>query len=446
MKILFRVLKSLLMVLALLLLASCTGAPGCPQAGFGNSTACGPGGPGSFGNGGGGGGGGGSATPTAFAYAVDETGGTSGTSSTGTVDGYDLSDSGASFDAITNFTAPPIPIDSPGVAMIVVQKQFVYALFDTASAIYGWSVDSKTGALTALANFPVTLALNLPNTAYNQYNVTTDPGGNYLFIAQTGANDIQVFSINSTTGALTPVQTVVTPIEPGNLTTDGLGKYLYACEDISGHTGFQVVAYVIGTGGTLTAVPGTFNFPMWQLQGDASGNYLIGTTGKTQSLFGSDDPTLYVFSITTSGTNQGAISQVGTVTTQYSPFNIAVSPTSSGQEFVYSFSINDAATAYNAIEGYQLDISNGTLSAVPGSPFTTLATAGATGLWGQLDQSGGNLVVFSNTGTTDFFDELIGTGPFTLIPLSVASNGSLSQTIKTPATLVTPGYWVVTDP
>jgi len=34
----------------------------------------------------------------------------------------------------------------------------------------------------------------------------------------------------------------------------------------------------------------------------------------------------------------------------------------------------------------------------------------------------------------------------TLTALSVGSNGVLTQPITTPATLVTPGYWVVTDP
>jgi hypothetical protein len=451
MKILFRVLASSLLLLALLLLVNCTGAPGCPQASFGGGAACGPGGNGSFGNGGGGGGGGGGATPAAFVYAVDQTGGSSGTSSTGTIDGFDLSTSAASFVALTNYTAPQVPIDNPGQAMVVVQKQFVYALFDTTNQLFGWSVNSQSGALTSLNNFPITVG-NLPNTAYNQYNITSDPGGNYLFVAQTGFNTILVYTVNSTTGALTLAQTVLTPIEPGNLTTDGLGKYLYVCEDVSGHTGFEVLAYVIGTGGTLSPVPGTFNFPMWQLQGDPTGNYLIGTTGKTALLAGADDNHLYVFSINRT-TNPGAISQVSTAITSYSPFNIVVSPPSSNEEFVYSFSINDTAAAYNAIEGYQLNtttsgsVTAGSLTKLSNSPFLSLANSGAIGLWGQFDQSGQNLVVYSNTGAINLFDEFVtGTGAVTLTPLSVDTSGNLTQPITTPASLVTPGYWVVTDP
>jgi 6-phosphogluconolactonase len=442
MKSLYRLLLSLLALLATLLLMNCSGAPGCPQAGFGSSTPCAPGGGGGLGTGGGGGGGGGGGpTPAAFAYAVDTQGGATGTGANGTIDGYDLSTSAGTFAAIPSFAAPSIVPNNAGNAMIVAQKQFVYALFDGTNVIYGWSIDSKTGALTALTNFPFTAVTALPNVAYNQYNVTTDPAGNFLFVASTGLNQILVYSINSGTGALTLVQALTTP-EPGNLTTDGLGKYLYVCENVSGHAGFDVQAYSIGTGGTLTAVPGTFNFPMWQLQGDASGNYLIGTTGSTAMLSGADDDHLYVFSINTS-TNPGAITQVGSIVTQFSPFNIAVSPPASGAEFVYSFSMNDTATAYNNIEGYSLNITTGALTALTNSPFSTVGM----GLWGQFDQSGANLVVYSNTASIPFFDGLaLGTGPVTLIPLSVDSSGNLTQPIAAPAALVTPGYWVVTDP
>jgi hypothetical protein len=267
-----------------------------------------------------------------------------------------------------------------------------------------------------------------------------------LFISQTNADAIQVYSISST-GALTAVQTVTTASAPGNMTTDGLGKYLYVCENVvNTHTGSQVLAYKIGSTGTLTAISGTFSFPMWQLQGDASGNYLIGTTGSTPFEDGVDDNHLYVFSINTT-TNPGAITEVGSIVTEFSPFNIAVSPSASNEEFVYSFSVNDAGTVYNAIEGYQLNITTGVLTALSGSPFTTLGptnSGGEIGLWGQFDQSGANLLVYANLGATNFIDEFIGTSAI-LTPLSVDSSGNLTEPLTTPAPLVTPGYWVVTD-
>ena len=50
---------------------------------------------------------------------------------------------------------------------------------------------------------------------------------------------------------------------------------------------------------------------MWQVQGEPTGKYLIGTTGQSVAVNGIDNDNLYVFGITTSGANAGAITQIG---------------------------------------------------------------------------------------------------------------------------------------
>ncbi len=445
MKSLIRVALSFVAMLAILLLASCTGAPGCPQVGFGSSAACTPGGSGSLGGGGtggtgggGGGGGGGNAPPTAFIYVVDQTGGGSGAN--GTIDGYDLSNSAGSFLTLSGYTAPQIKPTDGGVAMAVANKQFVYAALATSGQLGGWSIDAATGGLTVIPGFPMTVTLD--SNAANYFQMTTDPGGNYLFISSTNANQIYVYSINGTTGALTPATgspflTGGAGILPGNLTTDGLGRFLYVCSDVlhGGATG-GFVAYAIGAGGVLTFIPGSFvggnSINMWEVQGDASGKYLLGTSGSNLFWNGFDDLNLYVFSIDQS-TGVASPTSGSPVSTHFSPFTIAVQPPSSNGEFVYSFSINDTNTGYNGIEGYELNPSTGTLTAVTGSPFSNGLTLG---YWGQFDQSGSNLLVY----TSEQAGALI-----QIAPLQVSSAGALTQPIS-PITLVTPGYWAVTDP
>jgi Lactonase, 7-bladed beta-propeller len=370
---------------------------------------------------------------TAFAFAVDQT---------GTINGYTVNATAGTFKATPSFVAPAIPAGDPGVGMVVVQKQFVYAVFELENKIYGWSVNATTGALTLLSGFPLTLSLNAPIVSYNEYNVATDPAGTLLFISDTANSRIFVYQI-AASGALTAVTNspfTTGVVQPGNLTTDGLGRYLYVTAIGSNHQGTEVLGYSIGTGtnlGVLTAITGSpFAFPMWQLQGDPSGAFLIGTTGSTVHLSGADDKHLYVFNILTSGTTPGAISEVAgsPFTTQFSPFNVAVSPApaSAGTEFLYSFSLNDAG-AYNPVEGYRLDTTTGALSAITGSPFATLST----GHWGQFDQSGTLLFVYS--------DVLGGATSTQLASLAVSSTGLLTQPIPS-LTLPTAGYWVVTDP
>ncbi|MFZ0813951.1 MAG: hypothetical protein WAM78_00460 [Candidatus Sulfotelmatobacter sp.] len=424
---------------------SCGGFGSLPcTAGSGGS------GSGSFG----GGGGGGSTAATAFAFAVDQG---------GTVDGYTLSSS--TFAATANFAAPATTItNNPGAGMVVVQQSgqqpFVYAVFgppNSTSELFGWSM-STSGALTLLQNLPAPLSF-IPDVSipFNQYNIATNPAGTLLFIADSFEDQIFVFQI-ATTGALTAVTGSPFPtpsgVNPGNLTTDGLGNYLYVTETLLDHTGAGVLGYSIGNGtngttlGVLTELSSSpFAFNMWQLQGDASGSYLVGTSGNSAApgfgLSNADDDHLYVFSIQQTGTitstpPSGTLTEVGTgFATTNSPLNIAMQPPSSGGEFVYSFSLNDSGAAYNPVEGYQLITSGaqaGTLTPISGFPTSGIAA----GHWGQFDQSGANLLVYSSISNGTTIQTQLGA-------LSIDSSGIPTEPTA-PATLVTPGYWVVTDP
>jgi hypothetical protein len=321
----------------------------------------------------------GSGTASAFVYAID---------TAGTIDSYTLNNTAVTFAATPSYTAPTVPASDGGKGMVV---------------------------------------------PLNQQAMITNPAGSLLFIAVASPSEIYVYQIGSD-GSLTPASGSpfsTGALQPGGLATDGLGKYLYVTQDFSDNTGEEIGAYSIGSSGTLTLVPGSpFAFPMGQVQGEPTGKYLIGTTGNAQAVSGTDLDQLYVFAIGTTG----ALTQVSTTTTVNSPFRIAVQPNSSGN-LVYSFGLNDTATAFNPPEGYQIS-STGTLTAVTGSPFTD----GAIGDWGQFDQSGANLFLFGSVVAegTDTVTDNIGA-------LAVGSGGTLTEP-TTGITLVTQGYWTVTDP
>lgn len=439
----------LLLVLASMFLSGCKESYGC-QVTFGASS-CTPSGGGLGGGGGNGGGGGGGTGATAFAFAVDQG---------GTVDGFTLNSSAATFAATASFTPYPTAITgNPGAGMVVAQQvgqqPYVYALFGPLSdELFGWTV-TNTGGLTLLPNFPAPLITNPDSSIpFNQYTMATNPAGTLLFISDSFDREIFVFTIAST-GALSAVNgsPFGTPVgvNPGNLTTDGLGKYLYVTETLLDHTGTEILGYSIGDGasgttlGALTELSSSpFVFPMWQVQGDASGLFLVGTSGNSAApglgLSTVDDDHLYVFSIqqTATTTPAGTLTEVGTgFVTTHSPLNIAVQPASSLGEFVYSFSINDSGAAYNPIEGFQLTVSGtqaGTLTPISGFPTSGIAT----GHWGQFDQTGTNLIVYSSISN--------GTGVVTQLgALSIGSTGIPTEPTS-PVTLATPGYWVVTDP
>jgi 6-phosphogluconolactonase len=382
-----------------------------------------------------------SSSGAAFVFAVDT--GASAGSSNGTIDGYELNTSTSTFAAISGYTAPTIPPSDGGIGMVVAQKQFLYAGFADAKQIYGWTIDSTSGALTAISGSPYSASfLNSFGGQVAQAQMITNPAGTLLFISLPLANEIYAYEIGSS-GALTPVAGAPfsVPFGPVNMATDGAGKFLYVVEgDYTSHTGSEIAAYSIGSTGALTAVSGSpFAFPMWQVQGEPTGKFLIGTSGNSNvsGFSGTDDDNLYVFSISSSG----AITPVAgsPFATVYSPFSIAVSPNSGG-DLVYSFSISESSgqTSFNALEGYTIS-SSGALTAVSGSPFTNLGN-GSSGSWGQFDQSGAFLFVYGEFITNPSTDTFV----IQVSPFNVPTGGVLTSAGST-ADLATAGFWAATD-
>ena len=359
----------------------------------------------------------GSGAVTAFAFAIDEG---------GTIDGYTLNATAGTFQATTGYAAPTIPSNDQGSGMVVAQEQFLYAAFPRTGQIFGWSIGSG-GSLTTISGSPFSAPYMIGAPTAGNQSLIANPAGTLLFVSNASGQGIYVYQVG-TGGALSLVSgsPFPTPFFPGNLATDGLGKYLYVATNTNGS---EIAAFAIGSSGALTAVVGSpFSYPMLQVEGDPTGSYLIGTQGGF-----SGDLHLYVFGITQSGSNAGAITQLEAVSTAYAPYSIAVQ-SNTGGNLIYSFSINATDTGYNPIEGYQL--SGGTLAAVTGSPFSNISD----GFWGQFDQSGQFVFPYStvvNNGT--------GVVTSTLGVLDVGSGGALTQPIS-PATFATEGFWAVTDP
>lgn len=372
---------------------------------------------------------------SAFVFAVDE--GVTGAAN-GTIDGYALNTTSSTFGATSGYTAPTVPLNSGGTGMAVAQGQYLYAALGSVNQIYGFTI-SSSGSLTAINGSPfASPASGGFIGGVGQDNMITNPAGSLLFISDAVTSSVYTYSIG-TGGVLTEVGTTACPsgFTPMNLTTDGLGKYLYVIDGTySNHQGHAIAAFSIGTSGVLTPVTGSpftaVGFNMWQVKGEPTGQFLIGTSGSTAAYGVADDLNLYVFQITQSGTSAGAISLLATQPTLNSPFSIAVQPNSGGN-LVYSFSFNDTATGFNPIEGFTI-ASNGAMTAASGEPFSI-----GEGSWGQFDQSGALLFSYAS-----FLDINTNTVVTQISPLSVGTGGTLSEPVSS-TTLTTPGFWAVAD-
>lgn len=377
--------------------------------------------------------GGGSSASAAYVYAVDQ--GLSGASN-GTIDGFAFNATTVSFGGITNYTAPVVPLNQGGVGMTVAQKQFLYTGFGASNQIYGWTIGAD-GSLTTITGSPFTApGLGGYISGVGQDNMVTNPAGSLLFYSDAVGSAIYVFQISST-GVLTEVGSgfpAPAGFTPMNLSTDGLGKFLYVIDGSNiTHQGSSLAVYSIGTGnslGQLTQITGSpfTTIKMWQLQGDPTGQFMVGTTGTTVLYNGLDDKSLYVFSIGSTG----ALTQVAQQVTANAPFSIAVQPNSAGN-LVYSFGFNDTGSAFNPIEGFTIG-SGGTLTAASGEPYSI-----GEGSWGQFDQSGSLLFTYAS-----FLDVSTNTLTTQVTPLVVGAGGALTEPTSF-IDLTTPGFWVVTD-
>jgi 6-phosphogluconolactonase len=149
--------------------------------------------------------------------------------------------------------SPPSPTASLQ-AVVAPSAKFLFATDqDLPGGILAFTVDSATGSLTAVPGSPFPVP---GQTVLNSrpFGIATDPGGNFVFAALNATNQVAAYSVNQTTGALTPV--------PGSPFSTGLAPTFVATANNSLYvmnSGAQTIsAYAIApTTGILAPVNGS---------------------------------------------------------------------------------------------------------------------------------------------------------------------------------------------
>ena len=277
------------------------------------------------------------------------------------IDGAVLTTSGQ-FAQLT--ATPPNTTGQSTDDMTIVAGKFLYVPFADTNAVEGFSIDHTTGALSPIPGSPFALTTGTADTA------VADPQGRFLFVGSEISGLISVFQIDATTGALT--EAPGSPFSSFNLffadslTVDGTGNFLYAGQLLSST---PLDAFSIDQNNGALSEIGAFNLGVAQLHADPSGKFLMGVAEIQDQFTFASDQHIYVFAI---DSVTGAPSPVAgsPFATTSAPFDFAISPNG---EFVYVVG-NDLSGNIAALEGYQLDTTTGALTALPGSPFTGLPT------------------------------------------------------------------------
>jgi YVTN family beta-propeller protein len=206
--------------------------------------------------------------------------------------------------------------------------------FGGSSSVSMYTVNSTSGALTSVG----TIVAGTGPTS-----VAVDPTGKFVYVANFGSNDVSTYTIDATTGALASVGTIPAGTQPVSFVEDPVGNFAYVANfgsnDISTYT-INATTGALTSIGTMAAGTGPISMVV-----DPSGKFAYVTN------FNSNDISMYTINVTT-----GALTPIGPTATGPSPTSIAIHPSG---KFAYVTS-----SASNDVSIYSIDGVTGVLTLI----------------------------------------------------------------------------------
>jgi 6-phosphogluconolactonase (cycloisomerase 2 family) len=167
---------------------------------------------------------------------------------------------GSPFPTQTNFPGPNHMAIGGGGKFLYVGMSGTVNANHTISA---FSIDPTTGALTQIPGSPFT-------TGNDPQGLATDPGGKFLYTANSNDNTVSAFTVDGSSGTLTPISgsRFATQAAPAALAIDPAGQFLYVGE--SSTKGIEALS-IDPTSGAVTPIAGSPFFPGSPVSGLAAG-------------------------------------------------------------------------------------------------------------------------------------------------------------------------------
>ena len=235
---------------------------------------------------------------------------------------------------------------------------YLFSLEDNgagAPPLHVFSVNSSSGALTEVSGSPFAVGAS-------SCCIAVDPTGTFVYVANSSSNDISAFSISTSTGALTPLpgSPYVTAANPVTMAIDPTGRFLYVYAFTTADSELQssnVYAYSIdSTTGVLTPLSGS-PFPqaniITSITFNPNGSYAFLAQTLTNPL---------ALLIDTVGFADGALTTSGSFLS--SKDQIYLTTMDPSGKFLYT--VFEAAPTVGA---FAFDSTQGSLSEIQGSPY-----------------------------------------------------------------------------
>ncbi len=176
----------------------------------------------------------------------------------------------------SNVTGSPYEVGPcPHGIAVDPDSRFVYVTDQCTDEIYGFTINATTGALTPVAGSPF-----ISGEGGDLRFPAVDRSGRFLYATHHGNDEVYAFTINQTTGALTSAGEFATGCEPVGISTSPLAD-LVAVANWCDDSGTTISVFSINTtSGALTHVAGSpidVGVAVNDVAFDPSGRFLYGT-------------------------------------------------------------------------------------------------------------------------------------------------------------------------
>jgi len=273
-------------------------------------------------------------------------------------------------------------------------------------SILTYAINQTTGALTSTTGGINATGINGTPAFFN--SVAVVPSGKFAYAADGGAfpagsfggsSNVSMYTINNTTGALTPIG-MITAEQPVSVAVDPSGKFAYAVNenDAPGSAGNVSIYTINATTGALASV-GTID------AGTDPLSVAIDPGGKFAYVAnsGSNDVSMYTIDATT-----GNLTSIGSIAAGTSPYSVAVDPTG---KFAYVANWT-GPNSDGSVSMYTIDATTGGLTSI-GTIATELSPTSIaihpSGKFAYVTNSGSNSVSMYSIDSATGILTLIGT-------------------------------------
>ena len=210
-------------------------------------------------------------------------------------------------------TGTVIPTNPPVASACNPLGTFLYIANQTGNNVSAYSINQTTGELSPIGTYS---AGSVP------LSITCDPLGRFVYATNGLSNNVSAYSINQTTGELSPIDTYSAGDRPSSITCDPLGRFVY----VANYNSSTVHAYTIHQStGVLTSAGAPVATGTWPrgVACDPTGRfvYIIATNNVEGTALGANNIRSYSINQST-----GQLSIIGTVQTASTPLSLTCDP------------------------------------------------------------------------------------------------------------------------